>query len=80
LAAGSGCATQRRSPVASDTWFRTRAGRRYGWEICLVVAVKLALLLVLWFVFIKPWLRPIAPAVSIVRQFYEPAPLPSHHD
>lgn len=66
--------------MASATWFRTRAGRRYGWEIGLVVVLKLALLLVLWFVVIKPWLRPTAPAVSVVRQFYEPAQPASNRD
>jgi hypothetical protein len=66
-----------------ESWFRSRAGRRYGWEIALLVVLKLILLLVLWFGFIKPWLRPATPPAAVVQQFYTPAPpsgSPAHHD
>jgi cytoskeletal protein RodZ len=71
------------SPVAPrESWFRSRAGRRFGWEIALLVVLKLILLAVLWFGFIKPWLRPAAPPATVVQQFYTPASLPAspHHD
>jgi hypothetical protein len=55
------------------SWFRTREGRRYGWEIGLIIALKLLLLVVLWFAFIKPWLRTVPPPAAIVQQFYLPA-------
>ena len=53
-------------------WFGTRAGHRYGWELGLVIAAKLALLVVLWFVFIEPWPRPTTPPATFVQQIYQP--------
>lgn len=61
-------------PSSSATWFRTRGGRRYAWEIALVIVVKLALLLLLWFVLVKPWVRPATPVASAVQQIYLPSP------
>ena len=59
-------------PSPGEAWFRTRDGRRYGWEIGVVIVVKLALLIVLWFVFIEPWPRPAtAPSIN-VQQLYLP--------
>ena len=60
-------------PTSGDAWFRTRDGRRYGMEIALIILVKLALLVVLWFVFIKPWPRPETPPATVVQQLYLPA-------
>jgi cytoskeletal protein RodZ len=62
-----------------QTWFRTREGRRYGWEIAAVIVVKLVLLTALWFVFIKPWAPPAAPH-AIVQQLYLPPPPAARHD
>jgi hypothetical protein len=68
-------------PVRPEkTWFRTREGRRYAWEIALIVAVKLALLLILWFAIIKPWPHPTATPSTVVRQLYAPMSPPAHHD
>jgi hypothetical protein len=61
---------QRPSSPSQKTWFRTREGRRYGWEIALIIVVKLMLLIVLWFVFIKPWPRPATPPAAVVHEFY----------
>jgi hypothetical protein len=61
------------------SWFRSGAGRRFAWEIALVVVLKLVLLLVLWFGFIKPWPRPASPPAAVVQQFYTPAQ-PAHRD
>lgn len=73
-----------RPPVSpTGTWFCTRDGRRYAWEIGLIIVVKLALLAVLWFVFIKPWPRPATSPASFVQQLYlpaAPAGAPKRHD
>ena len=61
------------SPSPGEAWFRTRDGRRYGVEIGVIIVVKLALLVLLWFVFIKPWPRPETPAARVVQQLYQPA-------
>ncbi|MEP6942717.1 MAG: cytochrome oxidase putative small subunit CydP [Betaproteobacteria bacterium] len=76
--AGEGRSDRLPSPAA--TWFHTRDGRRFGCEIGVVVVVKLALLVVLWFVFIEPWPRPgPAPAV-VVQQLYAPSAPTLRHD
>jgi hypothetical protein len=67
------------SPPTGVSWFQTRDGRRYGWEIAAILVVKLALLLVLWFAFIKPFPRPATPPAVVVQQLYtSPAPAPRH--
>jgi hypothetical protein len=67
------------STPLTATWFRTREGRRFGWELTLVVLVKLALLALLWLVFIQPWPRPVTPAATVVQQLYLPVlPLERH--
>jgi hypothetical protein len=70
---------QNRSAAPRKSWFRSGAGRRYGWEIALIVVLKLVLLLVLWFCFINPWPRPATSPATVVQQFYTPAP-PAHRD
>jgi hypothetical protein len=67
-------------PSSRHTWFRTRDGRRYAWEIALVIVVKLLLFLLLWFVFIKPWGHPATPVASAVQQIYLPAGPANRHD
>jgi hypothetical protein len=39
---------------SATSWFATRAGRRYGVELGLLLLAKLALLTVLYFLFIAP--------------------------
>jgi hypothetical protein len=63
----------RPSVSPAGTWFRTREGRHYACEIVLIIVVKLALLVVLWFVVIKPWPRPATSPTSFVQQLYLPA-------
>jgi hypothetical protein len=65
---------------SSRGWFRTREGRRYGWEIAAVIVVKLLLLMLLWLVFIKPFPRPATSPATVVQQFYLPAAPVAHHD
>jgi hypothetical protein len=67
-------------PSSADTWFRTGDGRRYAWEIAVVIVMKLALLLLLWFVFIKPWGHPATPVASTVQQIYLPDGPATRHD
>ena len=62
------------------TWFRTRAGHRYGWEIAAIIVVKLVLLMLLWLLFIKPFPRPVMPTAAVIQQFYLPAAPSPHHD
>jgi hypothetical protein len=62
------------------TWFRTRGGRRYAWELGLVIAVKFALLIVLWLVFIQPWPRPATAPATFVQQLYLPGAPATAHD
>jgi hypothetical protein len=69
----TGVSAKSLSRSSAETWFRTREGHRYGVEIGLIILVKLALLVVLWFVFIKPWPRPETPPATVVQQLYLPA-------
>jgi hypothetical protein len=67
-------------PSPGKAWFRTRDGRRFGWEIGVIIVVKLALLIVLWFVFIKPWPRPDTAPPITVQQLYLPSGPSLRHD
>lgn len=60
------------------SWFRSRGGRRFGVEFAAIVGVKIALLLLIWFVCFRPHPRPdtrpaamqdhlLAPATEIPR-------------
>ena len=71
---------QRLSSSPKKTWFRTREGRRYGWELALIITVKVALLVVLWFVFIKPWPRAATAPATVVHRLYAPASAAATHD
>ena len=75
----AGVGRQRLSSSSQKAWFRTREGRRYGWELALIIVVKMALLIVLWFVFIEPWSRTATPPATVVHQFYT-APAAVGHD
>ena len=70
----------RRPPASPTSWFRTREGRRFGIEIGLIIAVKLALLGALWLVLIHPWPRPVTPPATVVQQLYLPAASAAGHD
>ncbi len=76
----AGAGRERLSSSSKKTWFRTREGRRYGWELALIITVKVALLIVLWFVFIKPWPRAATEPATVVHQFYVPASAAVSHD
>jgi hypothetical protein len=78
--ADRGIGVARPTPSAEGTWFRTSEGRRYGWELGFIVVAKLALLIVLWLVFIQPWPSPATPAASVVQHFYVPVTPAGSHD
>jgi hypothetical protein len=59
-------------PSSGEAWFRTRDGRRYGREIGVVIVVKLALLILLWFAFIKPWPRAATAPEAVAQHLYSP--------
>jgi hypothetical protein len=68
------------SSPSSGPWFRTREGHRYGWELGFVIVIKLALLAVLWLVFIQPWPSRTTPPATVVQQLYLPALPAARHD
>lgn len=76
----AGVEPKRLSGSSAHTWFHTRDGRRYGWEIAFIVVLKLVLLIVLWFGFIEPWSHPAALPATSVQQFYLPSPVTVRHD
>ena len=59
------------------SWFRTRGGRRFGIEFALIVAIKLVLLTLLWFVCFRPHPRPDTSPAAIERHL---APQEPSHD
>ncbi len=61
-------------------WFRSRDGRRYGIEIGLIVAVKLAALALLFLVLAALWPHPALTPAVVVQQYYAPPAAASHHD
>ena len=67
-------------PSPGKSWFRTREGHRYGWEIALIVGIKFALLAALWFAFVAPWMHPAKLPVNVVQQFYVPGEPAVTHD
>jgi hypothetical protein len=75
----AGVGPERSSSSSKKAWFSTREGRRYGWELAFIIAAKVVLLMVLWFVFIKPWPSTATPPATAVQQFYT-APAPARHD
>jgi len=60
-------------------WSRTAVARRFGREILFLIVLKIVLLILLWWVAIKPAPRaettPAAVAKHLVSQ---PAPAPAH--
>ncbi len=67
-------------PSPGEAWFRTRDGRRFGWEIGVIFVVKLALLIVLWFVFFEPSSGPDTAPPITVQQLYLPSGPSVRHD
>jgi hypothetical protein len=51
----------------SNSWFRTRGGRRFGIEFALIVVVKLLLLTLLWWICFRPHPRPDTSPAAMER-------------
>jgi hypothetical protein len=71
---------KRMFPSPGKSWFSTREGHRYGWEIALIIGIKFALLAALWFAFVAPWMHPANPPVNVVQQLYVPGEPAVTHD
>ncbi|MEO7325100.1 MAG: cytochrome oxidase putative small subunit CydP [Dokdonella sp.] len=59
---------------ASDrSWFRSRGGRRFGVEFAAIVCVKIALLILIWFICFRPHPRPDTRPAAIEDHLLAPA-------
>jgi hypothetical protein len=67
-------------PLSPVSWFRSRAGRRYGLELALVVLAKIALLLALYFLFIAPQARTDTSPSSVQQHLLDGAPAAAARD
>jgi hypothetical protein len=73
-------AIARKEPPPGPAWLRTREGRRYVWELGLIIVIKLVLLGVLWLAFILPWEgRTVSPG-AVVQQPHPTASSAAPHD
>ncbi len=55
------------------SWFRSRGGHRYGIEIAAIVTLKIAALMLLWFVCIRPLPRADTSPASVQSHLLAPA-------
>lgn len=55
------------------SWFRSRGGRRFGVEFAAIVGVKIALLLLIWFVCFRPHPRPDTRPAAMEDHLLAPA-------
>jgi hypothetical protein len=64
------------SPKSSTgpSWFRSSGGRRFGLEFAAIVGIKIALLLLIWFVFFRPHPRPDTHPAAIEEHLLAPVP------
>lgn len=74
------CAIVEPSSRSSDpSWYRSRGGKRFGFEFAAIVLLKLLALIVLWYVCIRPLPRAdTAPAA--VENHLLAAPAEATHD
>ena len=61
------------SPSACHSWFRSRDGHRFGIEFALIVLVKIALLVVIWYLLFAPQPRPDTSPAAVARHLLAPA-------
>jgi hypothetical protein len=59
-------------PRTGRSWFRSRGGRRFGVEFAAVIVVKLALLVLIWFICFRPHPRPDTAPAAIERHLLAP--------
>ena len=67
-------------PSASRSWFRSRGGHRFGIEFALIVVIKIALLVVIWYVLFAPQPRPDTSPAAVERHLLAPSATESAHD
>ena len=63
------------SPNSSTdrSWFRSRGGRRFGLEFAAIVGIKLALLILIWFICFRPHPRPDTRPAAVEDHLFAPA-------
>lgn len=68
------------SPTANPrpSWYRSRGGRRFGREFAAIVGIKLALLLLIWFVCFRPYPRPETHPAAVEEHLLAPVPESTH--
>ena len=65
--------------TTARSWFRSRGGRRFGIEFAAIVGIKLALLILIWFICFRPHPRPDTRPAAIEDHLLAPA-TESPHD
>jgi hypothetical protein len=60
------------------SWFRSRAGRRFGYEFASIVVVKFVLLIAIYYLCFAPYPRPDTTPAAIERHMLSATPEPSH--
>ena len=60
------------SPHARRSWFRSRDGHRFGVEFALIVLVKIALLVMIWYMFFAPQPHPDTSPGAVERHLLAP--------
>jgi hypothetical protein len=63
-----------------SSWFRSAAGRRYGLEFALIVAIKFVLLALLYWLFIAPQPRADTSVDALRERMLGSAPAAAHGD
>ncbi|MEO7430852.1 MAG: cytochrome oxidase putative small subunit CydP [Dokdonella sp.] len=66
------------NPLTDRSWFRSRGGRRFGIEFGAIIAIKLALLILLWFVCFRPHPRPDTRPAAVEDHLLAPVQESAH--
>ncbi len=62
--------------AATRSWFRSPAGRRYGRDFAILIALKIVLLGVLYFVFVAPQSRVDTSPAAVGERIFDTAAAP----
>lgn len=68
------------APPPSRSWFRSPAGRRYGVEFALIVALKLIALVLIWAFLIRPYPHADVSPAAVSQRIAAPAAAEPAHD
>lgn len=60
------------------SWFRSRGGRRFGIEFFAIIVAKLILLMLVWFICIRPLPRADTDSAAIQRHLLAPSAEAAH--